>query len=707
MPKQIKFDSRARSSLRAGVDKLANTVKITLGPKGRNVVIDKGFGAPVITNDGVTIAKEIDLPDKFENIGAELVKQVAEKTNDAAGDGTTTATLLAQSMFTEGLKNVAAGANPMVLRRGMDLATKVAIESLNKQKRDVKGKKDIAQVATISAQDEEVGKLIADIMEKVTKDGVITVEESQTLGLESEVVEGLKFDKGYISPYMVTNAEKMEAELKTPYILITDKKISAIADILPLLEKLMQAGRKELVIIAEDVEGEALATLVVNKLRGTFHALAVKAPGFGDRRKEMLQDIATVTGGRVISEEVGLKLDNADLDMMGRADRVFADKDETTIVGGKGKQEEIDARIKQIRQAIERETSDFDKEKLQERLAKLASGVAVIRVGAATETEQKEKQHRVEDAVSATKAAVAEGIVSGGGLALLIAAEHVMKEIDRHEAKKTSPDFVTGMRIVGRSLEEPTRQIALNAGREGSVIVEEIRKQDFKVGYNAQDNMYVDMFEAGIIDPKMVTRSALQNASSIASIMLTTEAVITDIPEDKDKKMGGAPGMGDMGMMWSSPYWRAEQNPALKKQGFVFLVRAYAKDISHMTDEPINTSPPRPDKQPAPEPAIQKDDLGIGIQEREVWASMAYLWILVLVPLFMSTDPFVRFHVRQGLVLLIGTVIALILNRLIPAVGNMLFLLILLIDIIGLVQALQGRWWKIPIVSQLAEKIRL
>lgn len=545
MAKQIKFDEAARDRLRAGVDKLANTVKVTLGPKGRNVVLDKGFGVPVVTNDGVTIAKEIELPDKFENIGVELVKQVAEKTNDVAGDGTTTATVLAQSMFTEGLKNVAAGANPMVLRRGMERAVEVAITSLDAQKRDVAGREDIAQVATISAQDDEVGSLIADIMEKVTKDGVITVEESQTLGLESEVVEGLQFDKGYISPYMVTNAEKMEAELRDPYILVTDRKISAVADLLPVLEKLMQTGRKELIIIAEDVDGEALATLVVNKIRGTFHALAVKAPGFGERRKEMLQDIATVTGGQVISEEIGLKLDNAQLDMLGQASRVVATKDETIIVGGKGKQADIDARVAQIRQAIERETSDFDREKLQERLGKLASGVAVIRVGAATETEQKEKQHRVEDAVSATKAAVEEGIVPGGGLALLVAAEKIEKALAKEETK--GPDFVTGMRIVMRALEEPVRQIAHNAGREGSVIVEELRKQNFAIGYNAEDHSYVDMFEAGIVDPKMVTRSALQNAASIASIMLTTEAIVTDIPEEK-KNMPGSD-MGGMGMM--------------------------------------------------------------------------------------------------------------------------------------------------------------
>lgn len=546
MAKQIHFNEKAREGLRAGVDKLANAVKVTLGPRGRNVVLDKGFGSPVITNDGVTIAKEIDLPEKFENVGAELVKQVAEKTNDVAGDGTTTATVLAQQMFNEGLKNIAAGANPMVLRRGIEEATKVATASLDEQKRDVTGREEIAQVATISAQDEEVGQLIADVMEKVTKDGVITVEESLTFGLESEVVEGMQFDKGYINPYMVTNSEKMEAELKDPFILITDKKISAIADLLPVLEKLMQAGKKELVIIAEDVEGEALATLVVNKIRGIFHGLAVKAPGFGDRRKEMLQDIAVVTGGQVISEEVGLKLDSIELDMLGRATRVIATKDDTTIVGGKGEQKDIDARVSQIKQAIDRETSDFDRDKLQERLGKLSSGVAVIRVGAATETEQKEKQHRVEDAVSATKAAVEEGIVPGGGLALLVAADKVAKAIVKEEGKH-DPDFITGMRLVQRSLEEPARQIAFNAGREGSVIVEEIRKQEFKLGYNADNHTYVDMFEAGIVDPKMVTRSALQNAASIASIMLTTEAVVTDIPEKKDSH--GAPDMSGMGGM--------------------------------------------------------------------------------------------------------------------------------------------------------------
>ncbi len=551
MAKKISFDESAREALRSGVNKLANTVKVTLGPKGRNVVLDKGFGSPTITNDGVTIAKDIELPDKEENVGVELVKQVAEKTNDVAGDGTTTATILAQAMFNEGLKNIAAGANPMVLRKGIEQATRVAVDSLEVQKKKVAGQEEVAQVATISAQDEEVGQLISEVMEKVTKDGVITVEESQTLGLESEVVEGMQFDKGYISPYMVTNTEKMEAEMKDAHILITDKKISAVADLLPLLEKLMQMGKKDLVIIAEDLEGEALATLVVNKIRGTFNAVAVKAPGFGDRRKEMLEDMAVLTGGQVISEEVGLKLENVEVDNLGQADRVIATKDDTTVVGGKGGQKQIDARVAQIKQAIEMETSDFDKEKLQERLAKLASGVAVIRVGAATETEQKERQHRVEDAVSATQAAVVEGIVPGGGVALLVAANKVANAIKQEEKKGSNEvhnDVVTGMRLVMRALEEPVRQIAFNAGREGSVVVEELRKRGGKIGYDAQNHVYVDMFEAGIVDPKMVTRSALQNAASIASIMLTTEAIVTDIPEEK-KDVPAAPDMGGMGMM--------------------------------------------------------------------------------------------------------------------------------------------------------------
>lgn len=553
MAKQILFNEQAREALRRGVDQLANAVKVTLGPKGRNVVLDKGYGAPIITNDGVTIAKEIELPDKVENMGVELVKQVAEKTNDIAGDGTTTATVLAQSMFTEGLRHIAAGANPMVLRKGIEKATQIAVESLNEQKRDVKGKSDIAQVATISAQDEEVGILIADVMEKVGKDGVITVEESQALGVESEYVEGLNFDKGYTSAYMVTNSEKMEAVMENPAILITDKKISAIADILPLLEKLMQSGKKELVIIAEDVDGEALATLVVNKLRGIFHAIAVKAPGFGDRRKDMLRDIAVITGAKVISEEVGLKLENTTIEDLGHATRVIATKDETTIVGGKGSAEEIVARVQQIKVAIENETSDFDRDKLEERLGKLAGKVAIIKVGAATETEQKEKQHRVEDAVQATKAAVAEGIVAGGGLALLTAAhklEHAIDELENKEGT-INRDYLTGMQLVMRALEEPARQIAINAGKEGSVIVEEVRRHGFKLGYNAADHTYVDMFEAGIVDPKMVTRSALQNAASISAIMLTTEAIVAELPEEKKDAhagMGGGMG-GGMGMM--------------------------------------------------------------------------------------------------------------------------------------------------------------
>ncbi len=555
MAKQILFNEQARESLRRGVDKLANAVKVTLGPKGRNVVLDKGYGAPIITNDGVTIAKEIELPDKVENMGVALVKQVAENTNDVAGDGTTTATVLAQSMFNEGLRHVAAGANPMVLRKGMEKATEIAVASLNEQTRDVKGRTDIAQVATISAQDEEVGTLIADVMDKVGKDGVITVEESQTLGVESEYVEGMNFDKGYVSAYMVTNTEKMEAIMENPVILLTDKKISAIADILPLLEKLMQAGKKELVIIAEDVDGEALATLVVNKLRGIFHAIAIKAPGFGDRRKEMLQDIAIMIGGKVISEEVGLKIENATIEDLGQATKVIATKDETTIVGGKGDTKEIEARVAQIKVALENETSDFDKTKLEERLGKIAGKVAVIKVGAATETEQKEKQHRVEDAVQATKAAVAEGIVAGGGLALLIAAHKLSAEIDVLENKEgvVNRDHLTGMHLVMRALEEPARQIALNAGKEGSVIVEEVKRHDFKLGYNAAEHTYVDMFEAGIVDPKKVTRSALQNASSISAIMLTTEAIVAEMPEEKkdaQAAMGGmGAGMGGMGMM--------------------------------------------------------------------------------------------------------------------------------------------------------------
>lgn len=552
MAKQILFNDEAREALRKGVDALANAVKVTLGPKGRNVVLEKGYGAPVITNDGVTIAKEIELPNKVENMGAELVKQVAEKTNDIAGDGTTTATVLAQSMFNEGLRHLAAGANPMVVRKGIEKATQIAVDSLNEQTREITGESDIAQVATISAQDEEVGKLIADVMNKVGKDGVITVEESQALGVESEYVEGMSFDKGYASAYMVTNTDNMEAVMQDPAILLTDKKISSISEILPLLEKMMQVGKKELVIIAEDVDGDALPTLVVNKLRGIFTAIAIKAPGYGDRRKEMLQDMAVLTGGTVISEEMGLKLENTTVEQLGHATRIIATKDNTTIVGGKGDSKAIEERIAQIKAAIEKETSDFDKEKLNERLGKLAGKVAVIKVGAATETEQKEKQHRVEDAVQATKAAVAEGIVSGGGLALLTAAAALEKAIDEMESKEgmVDRDYMTGMQLVMRALEEPARQIAFNAGKEGSVIVEEIKRQNFKLGYNAANHTYVDMFEAGIVDPKMVTRSALQNAASISSIMLTTEALVAELPEEKKEAPAGMPGgMGGMGMM--------------------------------------------------------------------------------------------------------------------------------------------------------------
>ncbi len=538
MAKQIKFDEQARKKLKAGVDKLANAVKITLGPKGRNVVLDQGFGAPVITNDGVTIAKDIELEDKFENMGAELVKEVATKTNDIAGDGTTTATVLAQSIITEGLKNVAAGANPLAIRRGIEKGVKKVVEALKEMAKPVAGKEEISQVATISAQDPKVGEVIAHVMEKVGKDGVITVEESKTFGIAQEIVEGMQFDKGYVSPYMVTNTEKMLAELEDPYILITDAKISAVKDILPLLEKLAAAGKKNLVIIADEIEGEALATLVVNKLRGTFSTLAVKAPGFGDRRKEMLEDIATVTGGQVISEELGLKLENAEISMLGQARKVRSTKDDTTIIEGKGEQKKIKERIEQVRKQIQKEESSFDKEKLQERLAKLSGGVAVLKVGAATETEQKEKQHRVEDALSATKAAVEEGIVTGGGVALLRSAaslEHMHLEGDEQ----------TGVNILKRALEEPLRLIAKNAGREGSVVVEEVRKRKGNFGYNAETHKYEDLVKAGIIDPTKVTRSALQNAASIAAMILTTDAVVAEIPKEEK---GGGPGVPPGGM---------------------------------------------------------------------------------------------------------------------------------------------------------------
>jgi chaperonin GroEL len=544
MAKQILFDEKARALIRKGVDKLADAVKVTLGPKGRNVALDKGFGAPTITNDGVTIAKEIELEDKFENVGAQVVQEVASKTNDVAGDGTTTATLLAQSMVAEGFKNVAAGANPMVIKRGIEKGVKAITEELKKISKPVKTNDEIAQVGTISSQDPEVGKLIAEVMEKVGNNGVVTVEESQTFGLTKEVVEGMQFDKGYVSPYLITNAERMEAEYKDARILITDKKVSALNDILPLLNKMAETGSKELVIIADEVEGEALATFIVNKLRGTFNILAVKAPGFGDRRKEMLQDIAVLTGGKVISEDVGLKLENATPDMLGQARRVVATKETTTIVEGKGDQKEIDDRVAQIKKELKDSTSDFDKEKLQERLGKLAGGVAVIKVGAATETELKEKKHRIEDALHATRAAVEEGIVAGGGVAL-IRTLHVLESLN------VEGDEKIGVNILRRALEEPVRQIAINAGKEGSVIAEAVKKEKGNHGYNAAEDKFEDLVAAGIVDPTKVTRSALQNAASAAAMLLTTEAVVTDLPEKKEPggMPGGMPGMGGMGGM--------------------------------------------------------------------------------------------------------------------------------------------------------------
>lgn len=542
MAKQIIFDEQARQALKKGADLLAKSVVVTLGPKGRNVVLDKGYGSPTITKDGVSVAKEIELEDKFENIGAELVKEVASKTNDVAGDGTTTATLLAQQMVAEGIKMVSAGNDPMAIRRGIEHARDAVITELqNTVSKPVSDKGDIAHVASISANDPEIGKLIAEVMDEVGKDGVITVEESQSLGLEKEIVEGMQFDKGYVSPYMVTDTTRMEAVYEDPFILITDQKIASINDIVPLLEKMAQSGKKNLVIIAEDIEGEALATLVVNKIRGTFNTLAVKAPGFGDRRKAMLQDIAAVTGGKVISEEVGLKLENADIDMLGAARKVIATKDATTVVEGKGDEGEIKARVEQIRQEIERTDSDFDREKLQERLAKLSGGVAVLKVGAATEVEMKEKKHRIEDALAATRAAVEEGVVVGGGVALLRAAKAL-------ENVSVADDEKTGVQIVARALEAPVRQIALNAGRDGSVVVEEVKKQSGSFGYNAAKNEYEDLAAAGVLDPTKVTRTALENASSIAAMFLTTEAVVTDIPEKKED-MPAMPGGGmDMGM---------------------------------------------------------------------------------------------------------------------------------------------------------------
>ena len=541
MAKIIKFDEDARRSMEKGVNALADTVKVTLGPKGRNVVLQKSFGSPIITNDGVTIAREIELPDPYENMGAQLVKEVATKTNDVAGDGTTTATLLAQAIIREGLKNVAAGANPMVLRRGIQAAVTAAVEELKNTTKKVETSEEIAQIASISAGDEETGKLISEAMDKVGKDGVITVEESKTMGTELTVVEGMQFDRGYLSAYMVTDTEKMEAVLDNPYILITDKKISNIQEVLPILEQIVQTGRS-LVIIAEDVDGEALATLVVNKLRGTFNCIAVKAPGFGDRRKEMLRDIAILTGGQVISEELGYDLKETAIEMLGNAGTVKIDKENTIIVNGAGAQDEIQERVKQIKAQYEESTSEFDKEKLQERLAKLTGGVAVINVGAATETEMKEKKLRIEDALNATRAAVEEGLVSGGGVALLATSSVVGKV-----AESLTGDAKTGAKIIEKSLEEPIRQIAINAGLEGSVIVEKIKNSDKGIGFDAASEKYVNMIEAGIVDPTKVTRSALQNAASVASMLLTTEAAVADEPKQDEPPMppmgGGMPGM--------------------------------------------------------------------------------------------------------------------------------------------------------------------
>jgi chaperonin GroEL len=541
MAKMIKFSEDARRAMLRGVDTLADAVKVTLGPKGRNVVLEKKFGSPLITNDGVTIAKEIELEDAFENMGAQLVKEVATKTNDVAGDGTTTATVLAQAMIREGLKNVTAGANPMAIRKGIEKAVKAAVEGIAKIAKPIEGKQSIAQVASISAADEEVGQLIAEAMEKVGKDGVITVEESKGIETELEVVEGMQFDRGYTSAYMVTDTEKMEAVLEDPYILITDKKISNIQELLPVLEKVVQTG-KPLLIIAEDVEGEAQATLVLNKLRGTFTCVAVKAPGFGDRRKAMLGDIAALTGGQVVTEELGLELKSTTLDQLGRARQVRVSKENTIIVDGAGRKEDIEARVKQIRAQIEETTSEFDKEKLQERLAKLSGGVAVIKVGAATETELKERKLRIEDALNSTRAAVEEGIVPGGGTALM----NVYKDVAAVQV--TDADEKTGVNIVLKALEAPVRTIANNAGEEGSVIVERLKKEAPGIGYNAATGEWVNMIEAGIVDPAKVTRSALQNAASVAAMFLTTEAIIADKPEETKNN---APGMGGMDMMWS------------------------------------------------------------------------------------------------------------------------------------------------------------
>ena len=549
MAKQILFDEKARSALKKGADQLANTVKVTLGPKGRNVVLDRGFGAPTITKDGVTVAKEIELEDKFENIGAEIVKEASSKTGDIAGDGTTTATILAQSIIEEGLKMVSAGVSPIDIKIEIEKKVRKIVKNLKEMSKQISSKEEIAQVASISANDKEIGNIIAEAMESVGKDGVITVEEGQAFGVIKEVVEGMQFDRGYVSPYMVTNSDTMKAEFEDPYILITDKKISSLQEILPLLEKLAQSGKKDLVIIADDIEGEALATFVVNKLRGAFNVLAVKAPGFGDRRKEMLEDIAILTGGRVISEEVGLKLENTEIEDLGRARKVVSTKDDTTVVEGKGEEGKIKDRVSQIKKAIEISDSDFDKEKLQERLAKISGGVAVIKVGAATETEMKEKKDRIEDALAATKAAVEEGVVPGGGIALAVAGEAVDQLIEESEdGTKLKP----GEKIIDNAILEPIKQIASNAGKDGSLVLYEILKEhragNKNFGYNAATNKFEeDVMKAGIVDPTKVTRSALQNATSAAIMFLTIEAVVTDKPSEKGEAGGlpaGMPGMG-------------------------------------------------------------------------------------------------------------------------------------------------------------------
>ena len=555
MAKDIKYNEEARQAIKVGIDKVADAVKITLGPKGRNAILDKGYGAPTITNDGVTIAKEIELEDKFENIGAELIKEVASKTNDIAGDGTTTSTILTQAIAKEGLKYVAMGVNPVGIRHGIEAAGKEVIKKLKTNAKKIESKEEIAQVARISAEDPEVGDIIAEVMEKVGKDGVITVEESQTFGLSSDIVEGMQFDKGYISPYMITNTDKMEAEFGDPYILITDKKISSLNEVLPILEKITQAGKKDIVIIAEEVDGEALATLVINKLRGTFNALAIKAPGFGDRRKEMLSDLAVVTGGKVITEDLGIKLENATLDMLGNARKVISTKDNTTIVDGKGSKNDIEGRIAQIRKEIEATDSDFDKEKLQERLAKLTGGVAVLKVGAATESELTYRKHKVEDALAATKAAVEEGIVAGGGTALVKAGVAVKSAEVKTPSQDTKDEFEAGVKILLRALEEPLRQIVQNAGKEEGAVIANLVRNGKQDGYNAVSGKVVDdMIKEGIIDPVKVTRSALENAISVSAMLLTTEVAVTDLPSKKEDMPamppmgGGGMGMPGMGM---------------------------------------------------------------------------------------------------------------------------------------------------------------